>query len=66
MIKNWNVAELRQKGMKYESAAAGEEKIFGCEVNKVGAYFIKELETEKQNSPQKSATAAIRHSVSNT
>ena len=28
MIKNWNLAELRRKGMKYESAAAGEEKIY--------------------------------------
>ena len=35
MIRSWNLTELRQKGMKYESAAAIEEKISGCEVNKV-------------------------------
>ena len=50
----WNLAELRQKGKNYEGAAAGEEKISGCEVNKVGAYiFNKELKAKKQNSPQK-------------
>ena len=38
MIRSWELAKLRQKGMKYESIAAGEEKISGCEVNKVGAY----------------------------
>ena len=42
MIKNWKLAELRQKGMKSESAATGEEKISGFDGNKVGAYFIKE------------------------
>ena len=35
MIRSWNLTELRQKGMKYESAAAIEEKISGCKVNKV-------------------------------
>ena len=35
------------------NAAAREEKIFGCEVNKVGLILIKKLETKKQNSPQK-------------
>ena len=38
MIKNWKLAELRQKGMKYDSAAAGEEKISGCDLNKFGTY----------------------------
>ena len=52
MVKNWNLSELRQKGVKYESVVAGEEKISGCEVNKV-LILIKELETKKQNSPQK-------------
>ena len=47
MIKNWKLAELRQKGMKYESAAAGEEKISGCDVNKVGAYSYQRMKTEK-------------------
>ena len=54
IIKMWNLAELRQKGKNYEGAAAGEEKISGCEVNKVGAYILnKELKAKKQNSPQK-------------
>ena len=34
MIKNWNLAKLCQKGMKYLNAAAEEEKISGCKVNK--------------------------------
>ena len=52
MVNNWNLSELRQKGVKYESAVAGEEKISRCEVNKL-LILIKELETKKQNSPQK-------------
>ena len=47
MIKNWKLAELRQKGMKSESAAAGEEKISGCDGNKVGAYFYQRIKNEK-------------------
>ena len=47
MIKNWKLAELRQKGMKYVSAAAGEEKISGCDINKVGAYCYQIIKTEK-------------------
>ena len=67
MIKNWKLAELRQKGMKYESAAAGEEKISCCGVNKVSAYSYQRIKTEKkQNSPQKNATDAVRYSVLNT
>ena len=53
MIKNWNFAELRQKGMKYESAAVGEEKISGCEVNKVGAYSYHRIRNEKTKVPIK-------------
>ena len=53
MIKNWNLAELRQKRMKYESAAAGEEKISGCEVNKIGAYFDQRIRNEKTKLPTK-------------
>ena len=52
MIKNWNLAELRQKGMKYESAAAGEEKISGCEVNKAGAYSYQRIRNENNKNPQ--------------
>ena len=48
MIKNWKLAELRQKGMKYESAAAGEEKISGCDVNKVGTYSYQRIKNEKK------------------
>ena len=28
MTKNWKLNKLHQKGMKYESAAAGEEKVW--------------------------------------
>ena len=48
MIKNWNLAELRLKGMKYDSAAAGEEKISGCEVNKVCAYSYQRIKNENK------------------
>ena len=47
MIKNWKLAELRQKGMKYDSAAAGEEKISGCKVNKVGVSSDQRIKNEK-------------------
>ena len=47
MIKNWKLAELRQKGMKYERAAAGEEKISGCDINKVGAYSYQRIKNKK-------------------
>ena len=47
MIKNWKLAELRQKGMKYASAAAGEEKISGSDVNKVGAYSYQRVKNKK-------------------
>ena len=53
MIKNWNLAQLRQKGMKYESAAAG-------------LILIEEFETKNQSSPQRNATDTIHHSVPNT
>ena len=48
MIKNWNLADLRLKGMKYDSAAAGEEKISGCEVNKVCAYSYQRIRNENK------------------
>ena len=37
------------------SAAAREEKIFGCEVNKVGAYSYQKIRNKKnkKNCPQK-------------
>ena len=43
----------------------GEEKISGCEVNKVGAYSYRRIRNEKKL-PTKNATDAIRHSVPNT
>ena len=53
MIKNWKLAELCQKGMKYESAAVREEKISVCEVNKVGAYSYQNIQNEKTKHPTK-------------
>ena len=38
---------------EYESAAAGEEKIPGCEVNKVGAYSYQRIRNEKTKLPTK-------------
>ena len=51
MIKNWNLAELHQKGMKHESAAAMEKNISGCEV-KLMFILIKELEAKKTKLPK--------------
>ena len=34
MLKDWNLENLRKKGMKCESAAAGEEKLSGNTINK--------------------------------
>ena len=33
--------------MKYERAAAEEEKIFGCDLNKVGAYSYQRIKNKK-------------------
>ena len=53
--------------MKYGSAAAREEKISGCEVNKVDAYSYQRIRNKNTNHPtKKNATDAIRHSVLNT
>ena len=51
MLKNWNLQELRKNGMKYESAAAGEEKISGGALNKIGPYSFRNL--KKKNQPEK-------------
>ena len=53
MIKNWNLAKLCQKWMKYDSTAAGEEEISGCDVNKVGAYSYQRNRNEKTKLPIK-------------
>ena len=37
--------------MKYESAAAGEEKTSGCEVNKVGADSYQKIRDKKAKLP---------------
>ena len=39
--------------MKYESAAAREEKISGCEVNKVDAYSYQRIRNKNTNHPTK-------------
>ena len=39
--------------MKYENAAPGEEKISGCEVNKVGAHSYQRIKNEKTKLPTK-------------
>ena len=51
MIKNQNLAKLRQKGMKYESTAAGKEKISGFEANKVSAYSYQRIKNENTKLP---------------
>ena len=53
MFKNWNLAELYRKGIKYVSAAAGEEKISGYKVNKVGAYSYQRIRNENKKLPTK-------------
>ena len=44
---------LCQKGMKYESTAAGKEKISGFEANKVGAYSYQRIKNENTKLPTK-------------
>ena len=41
MLKNWDLKELRQNGMKYESAAAGErQENFRCSYKQAGFILI--------------------------
>ena len=47
MLKNWNLKDLHQNGMKYESAAAGEEKISGGAINKISPYKLSNLKKKK-------------------
>ena len=51
MLQNWNLGELRQNGMKYESAAAGEERTSCAAINKLGSYSYRSV--KKNNSPKK-------------
>lgn len=50
-LKKWNLKELCQNGMKYELAAAGEERISGASINKLGSYSYHSF--KKNNSPKK-------------
>ena len=43
---------MRANGIKYESAAAGAEKISGVHINKLGAYLYRKL-TDKGKQPEK-------------
>ena len=52
MLKDWNLIDLRTNGMKYQKAAAGEEKISGVHINKLGAYSYRKL-TDKSSQPRK-------------
>ena len=47
MLKDWSLTDLRSKGMKCESATAGEEKISGSAVNRVGKYSYGNLKKGK-------------------
>ena len=51
MLKNWHLQELRKNGMKYESAAIGEEKMLGGALNKTSPYSFRNL--KKNNNPKK-------------
>ena len=50
MLKNLNLQELRQNGMKYEYPAAGEERISGAVINKLGSYSYHSI--KKNNNPK--------------
>ena len=51
MLKNWNLQELCQNRMKYESAATGEERTLGAAINKLGSYSYCSI--KKNNNPKK-------------
>lgn len=52
MLTDWYLIDLRTNGIKYESAAAGAEKISGVHINKLGAYLYRKL-TDKGKQPEK-------------
>ena len=59
MLKDWNLADLRSKGMKCESASAGEEKISGSgAINRLGKYSYKNL--KKTNGKVKTEARCYR------
>ena len=62
MLKNWNLQELHKNGMKYKSAAAGEEKILGGALNKIIPYLfcnLKKIATQIRMTKRKSATDVV-------
>ena len=62
MLNNWSLQGLLQNGMKYESAAAGEEKTSGGAINKLGSYSyrsIKRSDSPKKNDDKKNATDVV-------
>ena len=62
MLKNWNLQELHKNGMKYKSAAAGEEKILGGALNKIIPYLfcnLKKMATQIRMTKRKSATDVV-------
>ena len=50
-LKNWNLQEHHQYGMKYESAVTGEELISGGAIKKLGSYLYHRF--KKSNNPKK-------------
>ena len=50
MIKDWSLQDLRKKGMKHESAAAGKEIISGTtSISKIGSYLYNNLKKNRNN-----------------
>ena len=51
MLKNWNLEDLRQNGIKYKSAVVGEDRISGEALNKLSSKLYRSI--KKNNSPKK-------------
>lgn len=51
MLKNWNLEDLRQNGIKYKSAVVGEDRISGEALNKLSSKSYRSI--KKNNSPKK-------------
>ena len=66
MLKNWNLKDLCQNGMKYESGAAGEEKISGGAINKISLYKFSNLKKIiiilERMTKRKNVTDVVYHS----
>ena len=64
MVKNWNLLELRQNSIKYESAAVVEERISGVAIHKLGSYShcrIKENNSPKKNDDKRKSHGCGLH-----